>query len=200
MACLRGWPARIISAMLALRVASDEPLRSGIGLPEHRRREQQVLHVDDLSASGFVDCEGAIDQATVYVELGRGASHLVLVVEVLLGSASRHVSGPTLSLGIGKRLLLFVFVVATETDAVHVDAVVMPSHLALVATTLHDSLDGGCQVRIETREVVDRPEQGHVRDRVGRSSPTQAKAGIVFCRAQSFSLALWTHTRASFHW
>src|SRR5262245_66601693 len=97
MACLRGWPARIISAMLALRVASDEPLRSGIGLPEQSCHEQQVLHVDDLSASSFVDCEGAIDQATVYVELGRSASHLVLVVEVLLGSAYRHVHGPTLS-------------------------------------------------------------------------------------------------------
>src|SRR5262249_50974754 len=127
MACLRGWPARIISAMLALRVASDEPLRSGIGLPEHRRREQQVLHVDDLSADDFVDCEGAIDQVTVHVELVSDALHLGLVVEVLLGSAPWHVSGPTLSLGIGNGLLLFVFVVATETDAVDVDAVVMPS-------------------------------------------------------------------------
>src|SRR5262249_51419275 len=136
----------------------------------------------------------------VYVELGSDAPHLSLVVEVLLGSASRHVSEPTLSLGIGNGFLFFVFVVATETDAVHVDAVVMPSQLALVAATLHVSLDGGCQVRIESREVVDRPEQGHVGDGVRRSSPTQAKTGIVVGRAQSFSLALWTHTRASFHW
>src|SRR5262249_32362428 len=98
MACLRGWPARIISAMLALRVASDEPLRSGIGLPEQSCHEQQVLHVDDLSADDFVDCEGGIDQAVVYIELGSDAPHLSLVVEVLLGTASWHVSGPTLSL------------------------------------------------------------------------------------------------------
>src|SRR5262249_2023043 len=126
-----------ISAMLALRVASDVPLRSGIGLPEHCRHEQQVSHVNDLSASSFIDCEGAIDQATVYVELGRGASHLVLVVEVLLGSASRHVSGPTLSLcqkAVGQlgngdrpayRVLLLVPGTAGEAEAVHVDALLV---------------------------------------------------------------------------
>ena len=58
----------------------------------------------------------------------------------LLLRSEWHVSGPTLSLGIRKRLLLFVFVVAAETDAVHVDAVVMPSQLTLVAAPFHGSL------------------------------------------------------------